>query len=311
MPRGTRYGSRGVPSASIARASIGRLASVGGMRQMVGMKGKAKGATEGQLPHLAEGGLQKLRALPTRPGVYIEPPKRNRAEREQDKAKLRHTKTRGKKQSGETVAENDYPWAPYFYGKFTPDQSEAEPAAAFLDISNQDWIHNEAQWNDTNLELLRRLDRKLYTEIMDKAAKVCKPAADFFGLSVEEAINVLRKASAETLARETTARASDDTRLGRLQARYERRLREIELPDGGFTTKAQVGAAHRLAQTFSHLQKVKSELGLPVTEKPEQVRKAEAMASAYRRSHDKSGAAIPVRRPGRPRREAQAIPPLA
>jgi hypothetical protein len=103
------------------------------------------------------------------------------------------------------------------------------------------------------------------------------------GLSFEEA--------AQKLTRD------DDTRLG-LQARYQKRLREIELPEGGFTTKAQVAAADRLAATYRQLRAVQTDL-----EKPEAVARAEALASAYRRSHDKtSGAAIPVRRVGRPRK---------
>jgi hypothetical protein len=72
---------------------------------------------------------------------------------------------------------------------------------------------------------------------------------------------------------------------------------------------AQRKAADRLSSTFSDLQEVERQVGLPMTEKPEQVKRAEALASAYRRSHDKSGAAIPVRRPGRPRRIEQAIRP--
>ena len=104
-------------------------------------------------------------------------------------------------------------------------------------------------------------------------------------------------------AGETTARVIEDTRLGRLQARYEKRLREIELPEGGFKTKEQSDAAHRLSTTLRDLQKVQTELGLPVAEKPEKVKKAEAMVSAYYGSHDKTGAPIARRPRGRPRRE--------
>jgi hypothetical protein len=94
----------------------------------------------------------------------------------------------------------------------------------------------------------------------------------------------------------------DDTRLGRLLARYEKRLREIELPEGGFTTKEQAAAGARLAQTLRHLQNVQRDLDLPVTETPEKVSKAEALASVYRYRHDETGAFKPPRRRGRPRR---------
>lgn len=104
----------------------------------------------------------------------------------------------------------------------------------------------------------------------------------------------------------------EDSTLGRLQARFEKRLREIELPGGGFTTKAQATAAHRLSQTFWHLQERQRKLLLPVMEKPERVKKAEAMESAYHRSHDDTGAPIPVRPRGRPSRSpkpADSPPP--
>jgi hypothetical protein len=96
----------------------------------------------------------------------------------------------------------------------------------------------------------------------------------------------------------------EDTRLDRLQARYETRLEKIDLPEGGFTTKAELKAAERLAGTYRDLVEVQAKLRLPVTEKPERVKKAEALASAYRRNHDKTGAMIPVRPRGRPRRAA-------
>ena len=104
-------------------------------------------------------------------------------------------------------------------------------------------------------------------------------------------------------AGEMTARVIEDTRLGRLQARYEKRLREIELPEGGFKTKEQFDAAHRLSTTLQDLQKVRAELGLPAAKKPEKVKKAEAMWSAYYASHDKTGAPIARRPRGRPPRK--------
>ena len=103
--------------------------------------------------------------------------------------------------------------------------------------------------------------------------------------------------------RETKARA----RLDGLQLRYEERLEAIELPSGGFTTKAQVKAADQLAGTYRALAEVQAVLNLPVTEKPERVATAEAMASAYRRSHDETGEVIPVRPRGRPRRAPEQV----
>jgi tetratricopeptide (TPR) repeat protein len=94
---------------------------------------------------------------------------------------------------------------------------------------------------------------------------------------------------------------TDDTRLGRLQARFERRLREIELPEGGFKTLAQFKAGNRLKSTFYDLRDVERELGREI-EKPEKVAQTEAFISAWDRSHDKNGAPVAVRPVGRPRR---------
>jgi hypothetical protein len=98
--------------------------------------------------------------------------------------------------------------------------------------------------------------------------------------------------------------ATADTRLSRLQGRFAKRLREIELPEDGFTTLAQLKAADQLARTYRDLRDVRSELKLPKIEKPEAVAKAEALASDWRRHHDKTGAVLPPRPRGRPRRIA-------
>lgn len=152
------------------------------------------------------------------------------------------------------------------------------------------------------------------------AAKFVEKAYDK-GLSVAElgeAIEDKLAAKIGATARETTTRATaaprrdamndlsvdDDTRLGRLGARLKRRMSEIDLPQGGFTTIAQVKRAERLSKTFRDFELARAEVGMPPIEKPESVCKAEAMASAYRRRHDKTGAPVPVRRRGRPRRVA-------
>jgi tetratricopeptide (TPR) repeat protein len=98
--------------------------------------------------------------------------------------------------------------------------------------------------------------------------------------------------------------ATANTRLSRLEGRFAKRLREIELPENGFTTLAQLKAADQLAKTYRDLRDVRRKLKLPEMEKPEAVAKAEALASDWRRHHDKNGAVIPPRPLGRPRRIA-------
>ena len=103
-----------------------------------------------------------------------------------------------------------------------------------------------------------------------------------------------------------------DTTLGRVRSRYERQLREIVLPSGGFTTKTEADAAAALSTTLRDLRKVQRDLGLSLTEKPERVSEAERLRSAFVRSHAKTGEVISVRPRGRPRRapdQASSSPP--
>jgi len=131
------------------------------------------------------------------------------------------------------------------------------------------------------------------------------PAGGFTTEAEVKAAPARAELSAQQLAAEI-----DDSTLGHRRRRFEKRLREIELPEGGFTTKEQAGAAALLATTLRELQKLERELGLPVTETPKRVREAEAMASAYRRSHDdETGEVIPPRPRGRPRRAPQPQSP--
>lgn len=97
----------------------------------------------------------------------------------------------------------------------------------------------------------------------------------------------------------------EESSLGHALKRYERQLREIELPAGGFKSKEQADAGGRLAQSLRELQNVQAGFGIPATEAPERVMEAERMAGAYRRTHDKTGAFIPPRPRGRPRRVVQ------
>jgi hypothetical protein len=109
------------------------------------------------------------------------------------------------------------------------------------------------------------------------------------------------------LSPEQVALILEDCPLGHVLARYERQLRDIELPEGGFTTKAQADAAGRLDQTFRELQNIQAGLGLPVSEKPERVREAVRRRSAYVKHHTKTGEVIPARPRGRPPRTPEQI----
>jgi acyl carrier protein len=98
-------------------------------------------------------------------------------------------------------------------------------------------------------------------------------------------------------------RAKLQERLDGLQPKYEKRLGALELPLEGFTTKKQADEAAALATNLRDIQKLQLELGFPVTEWPDRVTEAESMASAYRRTHTKTGESKPRRPRGRPRRD--------
>jgi hypothetical protein len=157
---------------------------------------------------------------------------------------------------------------------------------------------------------------------MGDAAHDLNALAANLGLTFEEA-------AAKLTARETTGRATAEprpkltpqqireakrqiseaklqVRLDRLERRYEQRLKAIELPPGGFTTKKQADAAARLATNLRDVQKLQTELGCPVSEWPDRVTEAESMASAYRRTHTKTGEIVPRRPRGRPRRNSSS-----
>jgi hypothetical protein len=75
-----------------------------------------------------------------------------------------------------------------------------------------------------------------------------------------------------------------DTPLGRLEFRYAKRLREIELPESGFSSPEQAAAAARLSATYRSLRKLQIELGLPVTPKSWKVTAADRLRVSYQRS---------------------------
>jgi hypothetical protein len=104
---------------------------------------------------------------------------------------------------------------------------------------------------------------------------------------------------------ELVAAMLKDSILGRLQEKYEKQLREIELPEGGFTTIEQARAGKSFAKTFHDLQKRRKKMKLPPLEKPRRVPEAERMADNYYAHHTKTGEFIPPRPRGRPRKTVQ------
>lgn len=144
------------------------------------------------------------------------------------------------------------------------------------------------------------------------------------GLSVaelNEAIEDKLAAKMGATARETTSRATAEPRpdrspeevaamlkdsiLGRLQEKFEKQLREIELPEGRFTTIEQARGGKAFAKTFYDLQKRREKLGLPPLERPDRVKEAGSMAAEYYDHHTKTGEFIPPKPRGRPRKVAQ------
>jgi hypothetical protein len=96
----------------------------------------------------------------------------------------------------------------------------------------------------------------------------------------------------------------EDSTLGRLRARFEKRLRELELPAGGFTSKGQADAVARLSGTFYQLQNVETGFGLPPREIPWKLTEGARLRSEWENHHDKEGRPIAVRPRGRPRLDA-------
>jgi hypothetical protein len=138
-----------------------------------------------------------------------------------------------------------------------------------------------------------------------------RAVAEDYGLPVEVAGKALERAAAELTARQAAefmANTRGIERLRSLEARFETRLAGFDLPVGGFTTPKQAADATTLGSTLRELQKLQRKMELPVTETPERVFQAEAMASAFRRHHDaETGALIPPRPRGRPRHSAADI----
>ena len=148
------------------------------------------------------------------------------------------------------------------------------------------WGSHSKEFARALLNLVRRAV-EYYTRLMGDKEEHLRAVAEDYGLPVEVARRALEAAAEMT--------THGDTRLSRLQvlqARYEKRLRELVLPPGGFTTKAQADAGATLGSTLRELQKLQDKLGLPMTETPERVLQAAAMASAYRGCHDKKTGAL-------------------
>jgi hypothetical protein len=111
-----------------------------------------------------------------------------------------------------------------------------------------------------------------------------------------------RGATAGLSGTQIAAAIADNTLIDRL-VRFQKWQREIELPECGFTTKQQAQAGAAFAKTFHDLQESEAACRFPITEKPDQVRDAERMASDYYRHHTETGEMKPRRPRGRPRRE--------
>jgi hypothetical protein len=149
------------------------------------------------------------------------------------------------------------------------------------------------------------IKRPDYTKgIMDKAAKACKPAADFYGLPIEDVKTALENLAAEA-ARETTGRAKEqpraeagvdlklspsqvvavieDSTLGRLRRRYAALLEaNSNLPDK--LNEEQARAATKLSMTYRTLQARLRKVGLPPIEPDVRVAEANRRSVAFYRS---------------------------
>lgn len=104
---------------------------------------------------------------------------------------------------------------------------------------------------------------------------------------------------------EEVAAMLKDSILGRLQEKFEKQLREIELPEGGFTTIEQAKAGWALDKTFRDLQKRREKMGLVPIDKPDRVTEAASMAGQYYAHHNETGEFIPPKPRGRPRKVVQ------
>jgi len=93
------------------------------------------------------------------------------------------------------------------------------------------------------------------------------------------------------------AELTADTPLGRLQARYEKRLREIDLPNDKITNAEQVRAAATLVTTYKNLVKQQAKLGLARQPQDERVLRAQRLSVSFYREQK---AGHTPRRRGRP-----------
>jgi hypothetical protein len=92
-----------------------------------------------------------------------------------------------------------------------------------------------------------------------------------------------------------------DTPLGWAQARYEKRLREVDLPNDKITNAEQARAAASLVTTYRNLVKQQTKLGLAPQPQDERILRAQRLSVAFYREQ-KAGHA--PRRRGRPSKVA-------
>lgn len=96
-----------------------------------------------------------------------------------------------------------------------------------------------------------------------------------------------------------TAALTADTPLGRLQIRYEKRLREIVLPEDKIEDGKQARAAGSLAATYRNLVKQQTKLGLAPQPLDGRVLKAQRLTAAFYREQKAGHAPRPRGRPSK------------
>ncbi len=101
------------------------------------------------------------------------------------------------------------------------------------------------------------------------------------------------------LTPEQVAALTADTPLGRLQARYENRLREIDLSNDKITNVEQARAANSLAKTYRNLVEQQIKLGLAPQPQDERVLKAQRLCVAFYREQKADHAPRPRGRPSK------------
>jgi len=166
-------------------------------------------------------------------------------------------------------------------------------------------IRSWGWWSSNSLDVARSLLGLICHVIqhyMGDKAEHLRAIAEDEGMTVDEVREAL---DAWKAAGGALTAVIADSPLMRLRARFEDRLREVELPaEGGFTSKGQADAVTRLSSTFYQLQNVEAGFGLSSREIPPKLTEGLRLRSEWQNHHDKEGRPIAVRPRGRPRRDA-------